>query len=150
MATAKDPYSNIYLKANSYTFLEKVTKVGWIIFLPAWVMGKNPQGWCWTLPPPPGRTGLKNSYKDRSHLLNFRAIVAIVPQLSKCLKFDTIWGVLNWSNDLNLNKDITRPMHVLLLTEWSVIITWLTDIIWRYLLWSFVKLMMIESLKSFT
>ena len=24
----------------------------------------------------------------------------------KCLKFEAVWGVLNWSNDLNLNKEI--------------------------------------------
>ena len=48
MATARDPYSNFYLLTNSYIFSGKVTKFGWIIFLPLWVMGKKPQGWCRT------------------------------------------------------------------------------------------------------
>ena len=30
----------------------------------------------------------------------------IVPQLSKCLKFEAVWEVLNRSNDLNLYKEI--------------------------------------------
>ena len=55
-ATAKDLHSNFYLIANFYIFLGKVTKFGWIIFLPLWVMGKRPQGWCWT---PPGQDRVK-------------------------------------------------------------------------------------------
>ena len=46
MATAKYLRSNFYLLTNSYIFSREVTKFGWIIFLPLWVMGKKPQGWC--------------------------------------------------------------------------------------------------------
>ena len=48
MATAKDLHSNFYLLTNSFIFSRKVTKFGWIIFLPLWVMCKKPQGWCQT------------------------------------------------------------------------------------------------------
>ena len=41
MATAKYLRSNFYLLTNSYIFSGKVTKFGWIIFLPLWVMGKK-------------------------------------------------------------------------------------------------------------
>ena len=58
MATTKDLHSNFYLLANSYIFSGKFTKFGWIIFLPLWVIGKKPQGWYRT-PPPPSRIGLK-------------------------------------------------------------------------------------------
>ena len=30
----------------------------------------------------------------------------VVPQLSKYLKFEAVWVLLNWSNDLNLDKEI--------------------------------------------
>ena len=33
---------------------------------------------------------------------------AIRPQLSKCLKFEAVRGGLNWSNDLNLNKELQQ------------------------------------------
>ena len=45
----------IKLLTNSYIFSGKVTKFGWIIFLPLWVMGKKPQH-----SPPLGRVGLTN------------------------------------------------------------------------------------------
>ena len=44
MATARDLHSHFYLLANSYIFSGKVTKFGWITFLPRWVMGKNLKG----------------------------------------------------------------------------------------------------------
>ena len=59
MATAKDLHSNFYLLTNSYIFSGKVTKFGWIIFLPLWVMGKKPQGWS-----PTGRIGLNGKLPD--------------------------------------------------------------------------------------
>ena len=36
--------------------------------------------------------------------------VTIVPQLSKCLKFEAVWGGggIKLSNDLNLNKEILQ------------------------------------------
>ena len=52
-----------YLLTNSYILSGKVTKFGWIIFLPLWVMGKTPQGWCRT--PPPGRIGLRNTMQSQ-------------------------------------------------------------------------------------
>ena len=46
-----------------------------------------------------------------------RLPLPIVSQLSKCVKFEAVWGG-GVSTD-----QITRPMHVLLFTEWSIIIT---------------------------
>ena len=39
-------------------------------------------------------------------ILDIYSVVALVPQLSKCLKFQAVWGVLNRSNDLKLEKEI--------------------------------------------
>ena len=33
-------------------------------------------------------------------------MLSIVPQLSKCLKFEAVRGIIHWLNDLNLNKEI--------------------------------------------
>ena len=60
METASDPYSSLYFQTNPYIFSEKVTKFGWIIFLPRWVIGKNLKGGAEH--PPTGRIGL-NRYK---------------------------------------------------------------------------------------
>ena len=53
----------------------------------------------------------------------------IVPQLSKCQKFESVWGrgikLIKWSEFEQ--RDITRPMRVLLPTEWRVIIT---SVVW--------------------
>ena len=37
---------------------------------------------------------------------NSRTLSLIVPQLSKYLKFEAVWGVLDRSTDLDLNKEI--------------------------------------------
>ena len=40
------------------------------------------------------------------HSRRYLLATPIVPQLSKCLTFEAVWGVLNRSNDWNLNKNI--------------------------------------------
>ena len=54
---SKDLHSNFYLLSNSHIFSGKVTKFGWIIFLPLWVMGKNLKGGA-KHPPPSGQDGI--------------------------------------------------------------------------------------------
>ena len=61
-----------------------------------------------------------------------------------------IWGSLggiNWLNELNLNKEYNKT-HACIVVHRMARHNHLID--WYYLLSSFVKLMVIESLKSFT
>ena len=62
--------------------------------------------------------------------------VSIVSQLSEYLKFEAIRGIkprIKLIKGFELNKQ-TRPMRVLLFTEWLIIIIWLTEIIFFHLL----------------
>ena len=44
---------------------------------------------------------------DVSHLtVDPNSKLAAVPQLSKCLKFEAVWGGIELSNDLSFNKEI--------------------------------------------
>ena len=71
----------------------------------------------------------------------------IVPQLSKCPKFEAVWGVLTdqmiWIWTKRYNKT-----HECIVVNRMAPHYHLID--WYYLLPSFVQLMVIESLKSFT
>ena len=50
-------------------------------------------------------------------------MTCIVPQLSKCLKFEAVWAVLTDQIFEFEQRGITGLMRVLLFTEWRVIIT---------------------------
>ena len=54
---------------------------------------------------------LKNLLQVRYTLVT----VSMVPQLSKCLKFEAVWDGVEPDQ-----RVITRPMRVLLFTEWYV------------------------------
>ena len=88
------------------------------------------------------------------HFLSFRNIKMtimtsyfgiIMPQLSKCLKFEAVWGVLTdqmiWIWTKRYNKT-----HACIVVHRMARHNHLID--WYHLLSSFVKLMVIESLKS--
>ena len=49
-------------------------------------------------------------------------IFAIVPQLSTCLKFEAIRGDQTDKRFAFKQRDITRPVHVLLFGKWHTII----------------------------
>ena len=96
MAKAKDLHSNFYLLTNSYIFSGKVTKFGWIIFLPFWDMGKKPQGWCWT--PRQDRVKLVHFSKKSSVIAGPEILVFVGHFLVNFQPiFDCFYHTLSWS-----------------------------------------------------
>ena len=92
MATAKDLHSNFYLLTNPIYFQES-HQIWLNIFLPLWIMGKKPQGWCWT---PrlvnPISTGRGVSTPNLFFACNFLFFSQFPPNLVTSLKFNTELG----------------------------------------------------------